>query len=353
MSAVVDLREETSPAEEEVDIVARRWNFVPSLADWNDLTQRAKIARVVGAVVLLALALLGPHPLKSYGPTFAMDLGLTYALVVIAVSVLGWIGEISLAVVAQMGFGLIVVNYLQRHHWPFPLILLAVVVSSIPFSVILGLFALRLRGINFVIASLAFGYLVQRSALAEYMGAGASEKGSVSRPSYLRTDDNLYYWILISLVVVAAGCYMIRRSKVGKAITAMRDSETAFWTLGHSTAAYKLFAVCLSGAIATLAGAYFALLQLQVPAIYYQPGLAIVFFGFALAGGMGSIGGAVAAGIFFGAVPKYLEAYTNGGFTKYDFFFYGFFSLLIFMKITGCLGGLGQRLWARIEGGKA
>ena len=115
---------------------------------------------------------------SGFGPTFAMDLGLVYALVVIAVTVLGWIGEISLAVVAQMGFGLIVLNYLQRHHWPFPLILLAVVVSSIPFSVILGLFALRLRGINFVIASLAFGYLVQRSLLAQYMGAGASEKGT-------------------------------------------------------------------------------------------------------------------------------------------------------------------------------
>jgi branched-chain amino acid transport system permease protein len=350
VSAVVDLRDSDAPELDDEEIVSRRWNFVPSLADWRELSQRAKIARVSAAAVLFMLAMVGPHPLKSYGPSFAMDLGLIYAMVVIAVSVLGWIGEISLAVVAQMGFGLIVLNYLQRHHWPFPLILLAVVASSIPLSVMLGLFALRLRGINFVIASLAFGYLVQRSVLSEYMGAGASSKGSVSRPSYLHTDDNLYYWILASLVVVAAVCYMIGRSRIGKAITAMRYSETAFWTLGHSTAAYKLFAVCLSGAIATLAGSYFALLQLQVPAIYYQPGLAIVFFGFALAGGFGSIGGAIAAGMFFGALPKYLEAYTNGGFTRFDFFFYGALSLLIFLKVRGGLGGLGQRLWARVEG---
>jgi len=349
MSAVIDVRERTE-AETDLEVASRRWNFVPSLDDWRTLTPRAKVARVSAAAVLLLLAALGPHPLKHYGPTFAMDLGLIYAMVVVAVSVLGWIGEISLAVVAQMGCGLIVVNYLQRHHWPFPVILLAVIVSSIPFSILLGLFALRLRGINFVIATLAFGYLVQRSALSEYMGAGASEKGSVIRPSYLRTDDYLYYWILASLILVAAVCYMIGRSRLGKAITAMRDSETAFWTLGHSTAAYKLFVVCLSGAIATLAGAYFALLQLQVPAIYYQPGLAIVFFGFALAGGLGSIGGGIAAGVFFGALPKYLEAYTNGGFTRYDFFFYGLLSLLIFVKISGGLGGLGQRLWARVEG---
>jgi branched-chain amino acid transport system permease protein len=229
-------------------------------------------------------------------------------------------------------------------------LILGVIVSSIPVSLLLGLFALRLRGVNFVIASLAFGYLVQRSVLAEYMGAGASEKGTVSRPSYIFTDDQFYYWLLGSLVTVAAICYMIQRSNIGKALAAMRDSETAFWTLGHSPARYKLFAVCLSGAIATLGGMYFAMLLQQVPALYYTPGLAIAFFGYALAGGMGSIGGAIAGGLLFGAVPKYLEAYTEGSFTKYDFFFTGLLSLVIFMKVRGGLGGLGSRIFRRIEG---
>lgn len=326
---------------------------VPSIADWKKLSPRAKTARMVAGGVMFILAVLGPHPLKSYAPPFAMDLGLIYALIVIAVSVLGWIGEISMAAVAQMGLGLVVLNDLQRHHWPFPLILLAVLVSSIPFSMLLGMFALRLRGINFVIASLAFGHLAQRSLIAQYIGAGGAERGGVSRPSYLRTDGSLYYWILVSLVIVAVGCYMIQRSRLGKAITAMRDSETAFWALGHSRAAYKLLVVCLSGAIATLAGAYFALLLGQVPASYYSPGLAFVFFGFALAGGLGSIGGAIAFGVLFGALPKYLEGQTPAAASKYDFLLYGFFSLVIFIKVPGGLGGLGRRLWARVEGRSA
>jgi ABC-type branched-subunit amino acid transport system permease subunit len=236
-----------------------------------------------------------------------------------------------------MGFGLIVIDYLQGRGWPFGLVLLGVVASSIPVSLIVGMFALRLRGVSFVIASLALGYLAQRSILAEYLGAGASDKGEVSSPRYLASQDRFYYWLLASVVLVTAACYLVQRSRVGRAISAMRDSETAFWTLGHSPARSKLFTV-------------YAMLLVRVPALYYQPGLAIVFFGFALAGGMGSIGGAVAAGLFFGALPKYLEAYTSGGFTRYDFFFYGLFSLLIFMKIPGGLGGLGRRLWARLEG---
>ena len=55
-------------------------------------------------------------------------------------------------------------------------------------------------------------------------------------------------------------------------------------------------------------------------------------------------------GTAFGAIPKYLEAYSDGRFTKYDFFYYGFFSLLIFMKVTGGFGGLGRRIWSRVEG---
>ncbi|MDQ1499614.1 MAG: branched-chain amino acid transport system permease protein [Actinomycetota bacterium] len=351
MSATLDLRADQGPSDaDDLEVLPGLRRLFPSLADWRRLTPRARAARAGGALALSLVALAGPHPLKGIGPSFALDVGLVYCLVVLAVSVLGWIGEISLAVVAQMGFGLIAIDFLQEHGWPFGLILLGVVVSSIPVSLVVGIFALRLRGVSFVIASLALGYLAQRSILAEYLGAGASDKGEVGTPRYLAAHDRFYYWLLASLVIVAGACYLVQRSRLGRAITAMRDSETAFWTLGHSPARYKLFTVCLSGAIATLAGAYYAMLLVRVPALYYQPGLAIVFFGFALAGGMGSIGGSIAAGLFFGALPKYLEAYTSGGFSRYDFFFYGLFSLLIFMKVPGGLGGLGRRLWARLEG---
>jgi branched-chain amino acid transport system permease protein len=301
-------------------------------------------------VALVATAaLVGPHALKWAGPTYAFDLGLIYALVVLAVSVLGWIGEISLAVVAQMGFALLVVSWLQGRHVPFGLILPLTVLSSIPVSLVIGLFALRLRGVNFVVASLAFGYMAQRAVFDEAMGAGVNERGRIVRPAFVRTDDRLYYLILAVLVLAALACLLIRRSRVGMAIAALADSETAFWTLGHSPAAYKLFVVCLSGALATLAGAFYALLQLNVSSIYYQPGLAILFFGFALVGGMGSVGGAVFAGLVFGALPKYLEAATAGRFTRFDFFFYGAGALLVLLKVPGGFGALGQRFWTRLE----
>ncbi len=351
MSAVVDLRPDADAEISAADAASRKWKFLPGFRPRHALTQRALVARSAGIALLTVVLLIGPNGLKWAGPANALCLGLIYAMAVLAVSVLGWIGEISLAVVAQMGFGLIATSILQTNGVPFVLVVPLVALSSIPVSLIIGMFALRLRGVNFVVASLAFGYMAQRVIFDDYMGAGANEQGRIIRPEFLvNNDTRLYYVILASLVIVAGICYAIRGSRLGMAITAMRDSETAFWTLGHSPAAYKLFVVCLSGAIATLAGCFFALLQLNIPAIYYQPGLAILFFGFALAGGMGSIGGALGAGILFGALPKYLETLSEGRFTKFDFFFYGVISLLLIVKVPGGLGALGKRFWTRVEG---
>jgi branched-chain amino acid transport system permease protein len=272
-------------------------------------------------------------------------------MLVLAVSVLAWIGEISLAVVAQMGLGMVALSWLQDHtHLSLAVSLLLVILSSIPTSLILGLFCLRLRGVNFVIASLAFAGMTQKAFFQKVLGAGTSLEGTVTRPDLVRTDFALYYLIVFSLLVVVVGLYLLQRSRVGTALASLRDSETAFWTLGYSPAAYKLFVVCLSGAIATLAGAYYGLLQGTIPSFYFSPGLAIVYFGFAVAGGMGSIGGAVAGGLFFGAMPKYLEVLWPSIYNKFDFLFYGLVALVIILWVPGGLAGVGRRVWKRMEG---
>ena len=318
---------------------------------WRILPTRPLVARGVGAVLLATLVLTGPKLFTWAGPAAALNFGLTVAMLVLAVSVLAWIGEISLAVVAQMGLGMVALSWLQDHtHLSLAVSLLLVMLSSIPTSLILGLFCLRLRGVNFVIASLAFAGMTQKAFFQKVLGAGTSLEGTVTRPDLVRTDFALYYLIVCSLIVVVVGLYLLQRSRVGTALASLRDSETAFWTLGYSPATYKLFVVCLSGAIATLAGAYYGLLQGTVPSFYFSPGLAIVYFGFAVAGGMGSIGGAVAGGLFFGAMPKYLEVLWPSIYNKFDFLFYGLVALVIILWVPGGLAGVGRRVWKRVEG---
>jgi branched-chain amino acid transport system permease protein len=315
---------------------------------------RPSILRTVGVFVLTAFVLTMPYDMKWAGSAFALDYGVIIGMIVLSVSVLGWIGEFTLAVVAQMGFGLVVVNLLQDAGMPFLVIIPVVILSSIPISILLGVFALRLRGVYFAIATLAFGYMAQKTFFQSYLGVqggfGGTESKAISRPAGFQGSESFYYLLMGSLLLMALICWAVKKSWIGTSLTALRESEAAFSVLGHSPGAYKLFTICLSGAIATVAGAYFGMLQGLVPSNYFQPALAVLYFGFAVAGGMGSVGGAVVAGIAFGAIPKYFDSLSEGKLVGYDQFFIGVVALAIVLWAPGGFADIGRRVWRRLEG---
>jgi branched-chain amino acid transport system permease protein len=311
---------------------------------------RAGAVRTTGIAAFLVLFLTLPKALDFAGPAYAIDFGLIVALAVLSASVVAWIGEISLATLAQMGMGVVLLNFLQDHSVPFGLVIPIVAVASIPVSLVIGFFALRLRGVNFAIATLAFAYLAQKTFFQSYLGVQGGFEKPISRPSFVASDTQLYYLIAGFVVVVAVALYLIRRSWIGTRIDALRDSEMAFAVLGHSPARYKLFVICLAGMIATVAGTFYGILQQVVPANYFNPILAIAYFAYAVVGGLGSIGGAIAAGLVFGAVPKYFDAVSQGRFVGYDQFFAGLVALFVVLVIPGGLAEIGKRLRRRAEG---
>jgi ABC-type branched-subunit amino acid transport system permease subunit len=311
---------------------------------------RAGAVRVVGGLTFVALFLTLPRVLERAGPAYAIDFGLIVALAVLSASVVAWVGEISLATLAQMGMGVVMLNALQDHGVPFALVLVVVALSSIPVSLLIGFFALRLRGVNFAIATLAFAYLAQKTFFQSYLGAEGGFEKPLTRPDIVSSDTRLYYLIAGFTLLVAGICYVIRKSWIGTRIDALRDSEMAFAVLGHSPARYKLFTICLAGMIATVAGTFYGILQQVVPANYFNPILAIAYFAYAVVGGLGSIGGAIAAGLVFGAVPKYFDAASQGRFVGYDQFFAGLVALCVILIIPGGLAEIGQRIRRRAEG---
>jgi branched-chain amino acid transport system permease protein len=342
MTAIADVRAEpATPAPAATDAL---------LPLPGRLRPRALTARTVGFAVLLVAVLNGPRLMSRAGPTYALAIGVIVAMAVLSVSVLGWIGEISMATLAQMGMGVVILNYLQQHQVNFLAIVPIAVLSSIPVSLVLGVFALRLRGVYFAIATLAFATLAQKTFFTAYLGTEGGFEKPLVRPSYLGTDKRLYYLEVGTLALLAVICYLILRSSIGTRLTALRDSEMAFAVLGHSPARYKLFTVCLSGAIATLAGTYYGLLQQVVPSNYFNPGLAIAYFAYAVVGGLGSVGGAIAAGVVFGSFPRYMETLSHGKLVGYDLFFAAAVALLIILWVPGGIAALGRRIWTRIEG---
>lgn len=314
------------------------------------LRPRALMARIIGFALLGIGIFTLPELLSWAGPTYALAVGAVVALAVLSVSVLGWSGEISLATLAQMGMGVVVLNFLQERGVAFAAIVPIAMLASIPVSLVLGVFALRLRGVYFAIATLAFATLAQKSFFQSYLGSEGGFEKPLQRPSYLTTDKHVYYLEIATLAVVAAICYLILRSAIGTRLAALRDSEMAFAVLGHSPARYKLFTVCLSGAIATLAGTYYGILQQVVAANYFNPSLAIAYFAYAVVGGLGSIGGAIGAGLVFGSTPRYLETLSQGKLAGYDLFVAAAIAMVFILWVPGGIAALGRRIWSMIEG---
>ncbi|HEV7686414.1 MAG TPA: branched-chain amino acid ABC transporter permease [Acidimicrobiia bacterium] len=318
------------------------------------MSSRRALVRTVGLTALISFIVTMPYAMKWAGSAFALDYGVIIGMIVLSVSVLGWIGEFTLAVVAQMGFGLVVVNLLQGAGLPFLVVIPVVILSSIPISLLLGVFALRLRGVYFAIATLAFGYMAQKTFFQSYLGVqggfGGTESKSITRPAGFTGSEGFYYLLMGSLLLMALICWAVNRSWIGTSLTALRESEAAFSVLGHSPGAYKLFTICMSGAIATVAGAYFGMLQGLVPSNYFQPALAVLYFGFAVAGGMGSVGGACFAGIAFGAIPKYFDSLSEGKLVGYDQFIIGIVALALVLWAPGGFAAIGRRIWRRLEG---
>ena len=107
----------------------------------------------------------------------------------------------------------------------------------------------------------------------------------------------LYYVVLVVLVLVVAAAATLRRSAVGRSIIAVRDNERAVASFGIKPVTVKLRVLALSGFVAAAAGVIFAIDWQSVTPTYFDADLSIAVLAIPVVGGLGSLGGAVAAAV--------------------------------------------------------
>jgi branched-chain amino acid transport system permease protein len=123
----------------------------------------------------------------------------------------------------------------------------------------------------------------------------------------LAHSDVAFFW-LTSAIAAAMGVAMVnlRRGRTGRVLLAMRQSEPAASTLGISLPRYRVAALVLSAAMAGLAGAFYASFQSVASRDSFSMVPSLLFLTVAVVGGVGSVGGAVVAGLLQGLSPKLL-----------------------------------------------
>ncbi|MBR1231618.1 branched-chain amino acid ABC transporter permease [Bradyrhizobium sp. AUGA SZCCT0182] len=265
--------------------------------------QRPTYLISVGAVLLL------PFGLGPYGH-FLLASILVYALVGLSLSLLvGLAGQISIGHAGFWALGAYASAVATvKLGAPF---LLGIVFGGVVggfFGTLVALPALRVRGHYLAIATLGFSLVIQQ-VLFEWESLTGGRQGMfVPRPQLfgfaLEDDFSYFYFLLAFVLLVLAGVRNFNGSHTGRALVALRMSETAAQCSGIGRARHLVIAFGLSGALAGVSGCLYAHLIGQISTDAFTLSASLSFLTMAVVGGIRSPLGAVLGAAYLTLMPE-------------------------------------------------
>ena len=220
----------------------------------------------------------------------------------------GYTGQISLGHAAFFGIGAYTSSILTLKGVPFLLALPASGVTAALAGLVVGLPALRLSGHNLAIATMGFAFIVEE-ILVRWESLTNGNLGLIVDPPVImsisfETETRFYYLSLAVLIICILWAKNILRSPTGRALTAIRDSETAAQAMGINLAKYKTMAFSISAFFTGLAGCLYAHKLTFVNPESFTILVSIEFLAMIIIGGMGSLHGAVYGTAFIIFLPQ-------------------------------------------------
>ncbi len=116
---------------------------------------------------------------------------------------------------------------------------------------------------------------------------------------YVTRDQQLYWLMLILLVIFAVAARNVARSRIGRAFAAIRDRDVAAAVMGINLARYKTIAFALSSFYAGCAGALLYCVTGYFTPDHFNIAMSVLFIAMVLVGGAGTISGAILGAFFF------------------------------------------------------
>jgi ABC-type branched-subunit amino acid transport system permease subunit len=147
---------------------------------------------------------------------------------------------------------------------------------------------------------------LQRNNSVNWTGHG----GVIHRP--FTYPSQVFYLTLAVAVICFYLAYNLRRSRTGRAVLAIRDSEPTAIAFGINPTRYKLLAFCISGAVAAAAGSAYGYLFINMSPINFLFLFNVTFIGYGVLTGIGELFGAVLVGFFFAVLPQLTAQPVNG-----------------------------------------
>ncbi len=305
-------------------------------------TLSSRIALTLGAAVLVALVAM-PWWATSGNIRWAIELSCYLAIAQMWNLLAGYAGLVSVgqqAFIGLTGYTLFVLaqNFGVNPFLAVPLALVAPALLAVPTYLLLR----RLDGPYFSIGTWVVAEAVRLTTTnIDYVNAGAGLTLRVMT-NYSQHEREVAFVILCALLLLTTigGSYLILRSKVGLALTAMRDNPVAAASQGVNVGRMR-FLIFVAAAVGTgFAGAIYYMAQLRItPAAGFDPFWASMSIFIIMVGGIGSIEGAI-----IGALIYFFADRLFGEYGSAYLIVLGLLTLVIALYARGGVWGLIQKL---------
>lgn len=281
-------------------------------AVWREAVN-GRVARAVGAVGTLALAAVWPFWIQNvYYHTVAL-LALIYILLGLGMNVLmGHAGLVHAGYAAFWGVGAYVVAiFSTKLGLSFWVALPVSVAGAAVLAVLVGIPAIRVSGLYFVLVTLGFGAIFELAMTNwDYVG-GPNGLYGIDPPQLgslaLQTPRQLYWLVLAAATVSVLVMHRVANSRVGRAWNYLREDEVAAQAFGVNPVWSKLQAAVLGAAWAGLAGAFFAVRQTAVAPSSFTFLESFVVILIVSLGGLRSLPGTVVGTVAMIVLPELLR----------------------------------------------
>ncbi|HET7722362.1 MAG TPA: ABC transporter permease, partial [Acidimicrobiales bacterium] len=275
--------------------------------------QELRVVRTLGwssLAVAVGVAVLVPFALSN-SQIFLLTTVVAFAIAGLSVTVLtGYAGQISLGQIGFFGLGAAVSYQLTVELYvPFWVALLLAGVAGAAAAVLIGLPALRIRGLFLAVTTLAFALVTQKWLLGQdwLVGAGVIAPRPYVGPVDFVSQQAYYYLALGGLLFAVLVCRNALRSGTGRNLLAIRDNEAQGAAFTVPVVRTKLTAFALSGFLAAFGGAIYGhgVGTFQVGSFPVSDGLRLVSM--AIIGGLASVPGTILGAFFVVGVDRLVD----------------------------------------------
>jgi len=273
--------------------------------DYYEDVQLCTSGVVVFWLVALLIGLAALPFLASSYTLYMVNFLAINVIVVIGLNILvGYAGQVSLGHAGFFAIGAYgTVILMSEAHLPFFAALVLAALIAAAFGFLLGLPALRLEGPYLAIATLGFGLTItQIIGRIELFGGrqGLHTPDLFIGPWHLESDRDFYFLLIPITVLLAIAARNLTKTKIGRALIAIRDAEIAAETLGVNIMGYKTLAFAISAFYAGIGGGLFAFVLRFIEPEIFTLLMSIMFLAMVVVGGLGSIMGSITGACLLG-----------------------------------------------------